>query len=612
MDDLIREHDRLYLGTFCDGMPNCHGENIGIPVLTHALKVFNEKNPNANIAIRTAFGKVVMALFYHFDFSKLPERGSMFEHYLKKAPQRFQSVAYVWNDFVDSFALAFSDYTSALPIERLDNSDPFISVTIPFTCDPQKIMEAVEGPVLRLYNPCTVGYQAEYPIKKFGNTFDLTSPIFKPLQEISFTADIPPALRFQHTHIVAPPGTGKSNLLSHWIRQDLDAVAEGECSVIVMESNRDLADKIVNYLTFAGKNKDRLIYIDVEDVEHPPALNLFSLGQGDELSPRDKEAFYNSTVSMLDYVFKALLGAELTSRQSTLFMFSIQLLMEVRGATIDTMITLMEKNGLSHFRRELERLSPDAQRFFATKFDAKEFEQTKSQVTDRLFAIKRIGTLSRMFSSPETRLNLYEEMGSAKIIVINAARAILQDEGTEIFQRFMLALILLAAEKRALIEKGNRLPVHVYLDEAQDCLKRDDKIGTVLDQARKYGVSMTIAHQRLQQMQPHVLNALYGSTAIKIAANVQDADASALARNMNTTAAFIANQPPYTFAAFARGVTQSAGYYSPPNADNHWEPRMAPEQFAELRQRMRDRYGITPSQRRDEPDDYDPTKPPHA
>ena len=91
-------------------------------------------------------------------------------------------------------------------------------------------------------------------------------------------------------------------------------------------------------------------------MEFPVALNLFDMGLDDiTASLRDKEALYNSTVSMLDYVFRALLGAELTSRQSTLFNFTIQLLLTIPNATLDTMIDLMQKGGAAKYSDELKK-----------------------------------------------------------------------------------------------------------------------------------------------------------------------------------------------------------------------------------------------------------------
>lgn len=415
-----------------------------------------------------------------------------------------------------------------------------------------------------------------------------------PLFDVRIPFTIPHVSRFEHHWIISPPGTGKSTTLSALILQDLDLVAKNEASVIVMESNRDLIKSIEGLKRFApgGDLEGRLVVIDVEDVDYPIAINLFDVGlhEINQASPRDKEALLNSAVAMLDYVFRALLGAELTSRQSTLFNFTIQLLIHIPEATLDTLIDLMQPKGLEKYAQYVKLLDRDSRQFFELKFNSKEFEQTKNQVTDRIFAIKRIRSLARMFSAPKTKLDLFKEMGQGKVILINAAKSLLQEDGVEVFGRFFLASILLAAEKRQLLSKSDRMPTFVYIDECHDIIKRDEKIPILLDQARKFRVAMILAHQRLDQLQVPVLNALYGSTAIKFAAQVSDSNASALARNMGTTPEFIMSQPPFSYAVSVRGRTKTAISLKIPDLDLNKSERMTQSESRQVRDDMRHKY----------------------
>lgn len=408
--------------------------------------------------------------------------------------------------------------------------------------------------------------------------------------------DIPLHARFQHQWIVAPPGTGKSTTLQHFIARDLQLVANDEASIVVMESNRDLIKAIEGLKVFApGEALDgKLLTIDAEDVEWPIALNLFDVGMDDlgSYSPAAREALQNSVLSLYEYIFSALLSAEMTSRQNTLFNFTIQLLLSIPSATLDTLIDLMQPGGLKQFEQFLPALDHDARRFFELKFNSREFDRTKDQVVDRLFAVKRIRTLSRMFSAPKSKLDFFKEMGAAKVILINVPQSLLQEDGVEIVGRFFISMILLAAHKRQLLPKEKRLPCFVYIDECQDFIKRDPKIPVILDQARKLNVGLVLAHQRLQQLQSYVLDALYGATAIKFAAQVSDAAAHALARDMRTTPEFILNQPPYHFAVYVRGLTSAAISLGIPETDmNRW-PRMSAREQRAVRQRVRERYAV--------------------
>ncbi|WLA65085.1 hypothetical protein [Bradyrhizobium diazoefficiens] len=124
---------------------------------------------------------------------------------------------------------------------------------------------------------------------------------------------------------------------------------------------------------------------------------------------------------------------------------------------LDTLIDLMQPRGLTQFEQHLSKLDPDARRFFELKFNSKEFDRTKDQVVDRLFAVKRIRTLSRMFAAPNSKFDFFTEMGAGKVIVINVPQSLLQEDGVEIVGRFFISMILLAAHKRQLLPKKQRL-----------------------------------------------------------------------------------------------------------------------------------------------------------
>ncbi|WP_338695187.1 ATP-binding protein [Bradyrhizobium sp. 26S5] len=410
---------------------------------------------------------------------------------------------------------------------------------------------------------------------------------------------IPAKTRFEHQWIVAPPGAGKSTLLQYQILRDLDLVAAEQASIVVMESNRDLIKAVEGLKVFApGERLDgKLVIIDAEDIEWPVALNLFDVGieETQSYSPAEHEGFRNAVLALYDYIFSSLLSAEMTSRQNTLFHFTIELLLTIPSATIDTLIDLMQPRGLTQFEQHLSKLDPDARRFFELKFNSKEFDRTKEQVVDRLFAVKRIRTLSRMFAAPKSKFEFFTEMGAGKVILINVPQSLLQEDGVEIVGRFFISMILLAAHKRQLLPKEPRLPCFVYIDECQDFIKRDPKIPVILDQARKLNVGLVLAHQRLQQMQPHVLDALYGATAIKFASKISDAAAHALARDMRTTPEFILNQPSYHFAAYIRGMTDAALSVGVPETDMNAMPRMTPAEHAAVRQSTRERYSVEPA-----------------
>jgi len=420
---------------------------------------------------------------------------------------------------------------------------------------------------------------------------------FRELFLMPLPFDIPMVTRFEHHWIVAPPKAGKSTTLQYLIMRDLELVAANEASIVVMESQRDLFKAIEGLELFApGQRLDgKLVTIDVEDVERPVALNLFDarVDETRSYSPAEREAFRNNALASYEYIFGDLLGTEFTSRQNTLFAFTLELLLTIPGATLDTFVDLMEPNGIKSFQDYVPRLlNPDARRFFELKFSQQSHDATKEQVLDRLFALKRNLTLSRMFSAPRSKFDFFTEMGKAKVILINVSQNMLQKSGVETVGRFFISMLLLAAQRRQMLPEHERLPCFVYIDECHDFIKRDPKITVILDQARKLKVGLILAHQRLDHLEDFVLDALYGSTSIKFASKVSDAAAHALARDMRTTPEFIMNQPPYHFAAYVRDLTDTAVSISIPYTNMNEMPRMTAEEQRIVRRAIRDRYGI--------------------
>jgi hypothetical protein len=273
--------------------------------------------------------------------------------------------------------------------------------------------------------------------------------------------------RVEHTYIVAGSGHGKTQLLQTLISRDLEAVVHGRRSVIVIDSQGDMLKRILSLEMFSPSQKglsERLVYIDPSDVENPPCLNLFDFGLDrlNSYTPLEREKMINGAIALYEYLFGALLGADLTQKQRVVFRYLARLLMVVPGATIYTLMEFMENPEKT--KPYVEKLDPTIQRFFATQFYSSTFDSTRQQILNRLWGVLENRALSRMFSHPQNKLNMFEAMNNGSIILINTAKELLKQEGTEIFGRFMIALISHATQERSAVPEQKRMPAYVYID----------------------------------------------------------------------------------------------------------------------------------------------------
>lgn len=414
------------------------------------------------------------------------------------------------------------------------------------------------------------------------------------LLSLDTTMTIPDWVRFEHCHILGGSGHGKSQTLQYMICQDLPAVAAGERSIVVLDSQGDLIRNIANLAEFApgGPLHDRVVIIDPSDVEWPVSLNLFDVGL-ERLSgyaPLERERLTNSILELYDFVLGSLLSAEMTQKQNVIFRYVTRLMLHIPDATIHTLRELMEPGAEKKFAPFIAKLPETAKRFFETEFTSKEFDQTKKQVTRRLWGILENQTFERMFSHPRSKLDLFSEMNAGKVILINTAKDLLKEQGSEIFGRFFIALIAQAAQERATLPERKRLPTYVYIDEAADYFDRN--IGTILAQARKYNVGMVLAHQYLGQLDGRLQEAFAANTSIKLAGGVSAKDARSLAPMLQATPEMIEAQPKGSFAAYVRGVTTAGVSLRFPMGYLEKRPRMNAAQRDLLRTAMRERYAV--------------------
>lgn len=365
--------------------------------------------------------------------------------------------------------------------------------------------------------------------------------------------------RFEHHWIVGGSGHGKTQTLQRFILEDLKKVEQGEASIIVLDSQDALIKNITSLDMFQPGQllHDRLVWIDPTDVEYPVQLNLFDLNSSRPNTMLERERLVNSTLELYMFVLGSLLGSELTSKQEVIFKYVMRLMLHIPGASIQTLRELFEEGGYQKYKHYIDQLQGTARSFFQNEFEGRQFETTRKEVLRRLYGILSDRVFERMFSHPKNKLDLLKEINSGKIILINTAKDLLKETGTNIFGRFFIALITQAAQERAPQNSNEKLPTFVYIDDCGDYVKDDPNIRIILEQARKQNIGLILAHQYLSQV-GSTYETLTANTSIKMAGGVSDADAHALARNMKTTPEKILRHPKFGFEAYVRNQTPEA------------------------------------------------------
>ena len=405
-------------------------------------------------------------------------------------------------------------------------------------------------------------------------------------------------------HVVGGSGHGKTQLLQRLILSDLQR--EKPPALIIVDSQGEMLRKIQKLDLFApgGKLADKLVLIDPEDVEHPPALNMFAMPTGRMLrySQSIKEQVEAGTIELFNYIFGAI-AAELTSKQNTTFAYVTRLMLSIPGATIHTLRELFEDKGksidASPFAQHIRNLDLTSQGYFKNQFFEGASAPTKQQIARRLYGVLRVQSFDRMFSAKENKLDMYEAMQSGKIILVNTSKALLKEDASALFGRYMIARVIAAAFERVALKAEQRNPAFLIIDEAAEYF--DDNLEKLLSQARKFNVGLVIAHQHLDQLDERKLRAaVAANTSIKLAGGVSDKDARALAADMRTTPDFISGMTKRNrsteFACYVRNYTGSAVRLQIPFGALEAAPEMSKAAEKALITKNRERYSVLPNE----------------
>lgn len=386
-----------------------------------------------------------------------------------------------------------------------------------------------------------------------GNT--LLSNIL--LTQLPYT--IPEAVRFEHTHVLAGTGHGKTQALQHLIANDLERAITDRVSLVVLDSHGDMLTTLMRTAYFKeGKLRDKLIYIDPSELVRPVGLNLFEAKDDAGLTPAQREAYVTQSLELYEYFFDALLGAELTQRQGLIFRYLGLLLTRIPNATIHTLRDVLEHG--EAYRPYMATLSGSARIFFETRFFDRTFTETKKQLLTRLWGVLAHPALDRLFSATHTTIDLDKELKRGAVILVNTSVDHLGVEGSAMYSRLIMALIGQSLFRRSKEKAHLRTPTYIYIDEAEPVI--DTTFLRLLTAIRKYKGALTFAHQHLDQLEPSIRAGVIANTSVKLAGGVAHKDALVLAPDMRTTSDFIESQRKTkrttSFAFYAKHITPHA------------------------------------------------------
>ncbi|MDA2933796.1 type IV secretion system DNA-binding domain-containing protein [Acidobacteria bacterium AH-259-D05] len=302
--------------------------------------------------------------------------------------------------------------------------------------------------------------------------------------------------RAVHMHVLGGPGTGKSKLLEHMIREDIRRGA-GLC---LLDPHGKLYDDLVEWC----------IYLDIGSDQDWRELILLNPSKGDPVVGFNPFVSDGSELSaQVDRLTRAILKAwrqEDTTDTPTL----TRVLRLIGSVIIDRQLPLPQVRHLINFNaREIrahliESLQhPVIQEEWRELQGLKKTREWRDEVLstkNRLFPFLTSPIIARFMGIPDRTLDLAEVMEEGKILLVNLKRTKnFSQENQELFGTLLLSELFNVAQERK-IPPGRSAPrpFYVYIDEFQKFLTPD--IPDIIAEGRKMGIHLILSHQFLTQL----------------------------------------------------------------------------------------------------------------
>ncbi len=327
-----------------------------------------------------------------------------------------------------------------------------------------------------------------------------------------------PAARARHLYVVGQTGTGKSTLLLNLIAQDL-ATDRG---VALLDPHGDLAEAAVGLLP--PRRGDHLVYFDPSDLARPIGFNLLSR------LPEDHRPLVADGVVA---AFRAIWPDFWGPRLEHIFAHAVRTLMDVPNATLLYLPRLLQDEA---FRAQcvVHVSDPVIRAFWMHEFASyppRFREEAIAPVLNKIGRVLMTPAIRNIVAQPKSTIDLRFMMDDTRVLIANLSKGALGEGPAHLLGALLITALAQAALSRREVVEARRTPFHIYADEFQSFASTG--FALILSEARKYGLTLTLAHQYLAQLPDTLRDAVFGNVGSLLAFRVGAQDAPILARQLD-------------------------------------------------------------------------------
>ena len=202
-----------------------------------------------------------------------------------------------------------------------------------------------------------------------------------------------------------------------------------------------------------------------------------------------------------------IIGEDFSPRQRTLIRACLGVILHKPNTTLLDLVRILEDGNntdLVQYGRDVLPNAVDRQ-FFTSTFHESGYRVSKQALLARLIDIVRDPSVRRFICQPST-IDLGRLLDAGKVIVIKFDPSQQSPDTIRTIGQLINAAIFSHVMGRPSVR---RKPIHVFIDECQYFIS--PTVSDILGEARKFGLYLTLATQRIERLSPSLQDAIMGN-----------------------------------------------------------------------------------------------------
>ena len=326
--------------------------------------------------------------------------------------------------------------------------------------------------------------------------------------------------RRRHMYIIGKSGVGKSTLLESMAIQDIKSGA-GLCFI---DPHGDSAEKLLSNIP--AERADDVIWFEPAAMERPIGLNLMEYE-----TPEQKTLIVNELINIFDLLYDlSKTGGPIFEQY---FRNAAMLVMEDPESG-NTLLEVPRVMSDSNFRAyKLTRCN----NIVVKNFWQKEAEKAGGEaslanmvpyITSKMTPFIANDMMRPIIAQQKSSINFRDIMDTQKIFLVNLSKGKIGELNMSLLGMIIVGKLLIASLSRANMAKEDRKDFFLYMDEFQNFSTKS--IATGLSEARKYGLSLVMAHQFIKQLKEEIRDAVLGNVGSIISFRIGPEDTETMVK----------------------------------------------------------------------------------